>query len=119
MRTICMCIALYSRPCADTHPCTYSRLQTKDLVCSVTANGLGSASSGTYSRLQTKDFIINASCYLDMINPRPQTKDFLVDEDGFKCPVIWFDMIHPNAGFNPAKDCQCKLQMSIQVGYAP
>lgn len=50
------------------------------------------------------------------ITGRPdQSKKFLVDEDGVKNPTIWYTMLHPNAGFNPAKDCQCKLQMSIQV----
>jgi hypothetical protein len=44
-----------------------------------------------------------------------QSKEFLTDEDGVKCPTIWFTFTHPNFGYNPAKDSQAKLQMSIQV----
>lgn len=42
-----------------------------------------------------------------------QSKKFLVDEDGVKNPTIWYTLLHPNEGFNPAKDTQCKLQMSM------
>jgi len=38
-----------------------------------------------------------------------------VDEDNLKYPFIWYNLLHPNFGFNPAKDAQAKLQMSVQV----
>ena len=42
----------------------------------------------------------------------------LVDEDKVKYPYVWYKLQHPNFGFNPSKDCQAKLQMTVQVRLA-
>jgi len=42
----------------------------------------------------------------------------LVDEDKVKYPYVWYKLQHPNFGFNPSKDCQAKLQLTVQVRLA-
>ena len=38
-----------------------------------------------------------------------------LDEDKAKYPFVWLNMLHPNVGFDPKKNPQAKLQLSLQV----
>ncbi len=36
-------------------------------------------------------------------------------EDGILYPYRWYTLLHPSFGFNPQKDAQAKLKLTIQV----
>jgi len=38
-----------------------------------------------------------------------------LDEDKAKYPFVWLNLLHPNVGFDPKKNPQAKLQLSLQV----
>ena len=38
-----------------------------------------------------------------------------LDEDKAKYPFVQLNMVHPNMGFDPKKNAQAKLQLSLQV----
>jgi hypothetical protein len=53
-----------------------------------------------------------AYAYLSIRIPDTQVK---LDEDKAKYPFVQLNMVHPNMGFDPKKNAQAKLQLSLQV----
>jgi len=50
-----------------------------------------------------------------LYDPDDPDKNYMVDQDNIKYPCTWFSLLHPNVGFNPAKDSQGRLQITVQV----